>query len=292
MNARIIVSVSFVFAMSLISQKLWAQESANELQGFIEPYRTIDISSSETGRVNQVKIVIGQRIRQGEPVAILDDELQRSMVRIAKKQAEAIGAIEAAKADRNLHQTRISQLERLVNGGYARPEELMRAKADFSIAEARVLQAEENKHINEAELERYQLQLDRRTIRSPVDGIISEVIRDPGEFVSPTDPYVAKLIQVDPLIAAFSVTSVEGVKVGDRIPVFIGLRQEQREATIESVAPQINAESGTIRIRARIANPDQKLRAGERCWLQQQVELNEQGFSSARGFSVIQNKAR
>ena len=221
-------------------------------------------------------VVVGQSVRRGEPVAQLDDQLQRAMLQIAATDAKAVGAIETATAETALHRMRIEKLNKLTSGGYARPEELLRAKHDLAVAQGRLKQAEESKMISEAELIRYQVQLQRRTITAPVDGVISQIQRDPGEYMSPTDPYVVQMIQDDPLIAVFNLTSLGTIKPQSRIRVRIGPSEIPREGVVDSIAPMFKADAGTIEVRIRIANSNRELRAGERCWLDPSVVRAQQ----------------
>jgi multidrug efflux pump subunit AcrA (membrane-fusion protein) len=109
--------------------------------------------------------------------------------------------------------------------------------------------------------------VERRTIFAPLSGIVALVIKEPGEFVAPTDPYILKLVQLDQLLATFSVQSdvAAQFQVGQRARVALG--GDVVEGSIESVAPIIDAESDTVRINVRIDNAAGKFRSGERCSL-------------------------
>jgi RND family efflux transporter MFP subunit len=151
----------------------------------------------------------------------------------------------------------------------ARPDELTRAETDLSIAVARARAAEEQLKLRELELQRYRLQLERRKVRVPMDGVVSQVFRKPGEYITPGDPAVIRLLVMDKLYAVFNVpvedTSL--IKLGTPVRVFLRSTSATIDATVSFIAPDIDGESGTVQIRVELDNPDRRLLAGDRCTL-------------------------
>jgi multidrug efflux pump subunit AcrA (membrane-fusion protein) len=111
-----------------------------------------------------------------------------------------------------------------------------------------------------------------RTIRSPVTGVVVEVMRKPGEFgaISFKDP-IMKLAEIDPLhVEAILPASMYGkVRRGQRAVVMpeapIGGRYE---TTVTIVDPVIDASSGTLGVRLELPNRKGNIPAGARCRLQ------------------------
>ena len=73
------------------------------------------------------------------------------------------------------------------------------AQAEFRLASEELLRARENQRLAELEAMRAREILAMRTIRSPVTGVVVEVMRKPGEFgaISFKDP-IMKLAEIDP----------------------------------------------------------------------------------------------
>ena len=111
-----------------------------------------------------------------------------------------------------------------------------------------------------------------RTIRSPVTGVVVEVMRKPGEFgaISFKDP-IMKLAEIDPLyVETVLPASMYGkVKRGQRAVVVpeqpIGGSYETR---ISVVDPVIDAASGTLGVRMELPNRRGLIPAGVRCKVQ------------------------
>lgn len=244
-------------------------EDQSVYEGFTEPEHQIMIAANETGVLESVAVKVGDRVRTGQLIATLDNDLQASAVEIATYQAAMTGERDAASAEAGLNQSRVEQLRKLFKDGMARPDELARAETDLRISMARFAAAEEQWQLRQLELRRYQLQLDRREVRSPMDGVIADVVRKPGEYLSPGEPSVAKLLAVGRIIAVFNIPVEEtsSIQIGAPVRIFLRSTSMSIDSTIASIAPAIEGESGTVQVRVTLDNVDGRLMAGDRCTL-------------------------
>ena len=119
------------------------------------------------------------------------------------------------------------------------------------------------------EYERAGAQLEQRRIVSPIAGIVTQIYKDEGEFVSPSDPVVVKIVQLDPLLVVFLVPVVEARELAAEasVKVRIDSAEQPVEGVVEFVSPTADAQSGTTRVRVRIANPGEKIPSGANCHL-------------------------
>ena len=258
-----------ISSMSLGQTKSSASSSPMIYEGFTEPKYDIMVAASEIGRLASLDVEVGDRVAQGQVLGGLEDALQISSVRIAKRQTEMSGELEAAKAEADLQQLRVQSLRQLASESMARPDELKRAETDLRIAEARDLAAKEQLTLRRLELERYQLQLERRKIRAPMDGVISQIFHQPGEYITPSDPAIVRLLVIDKLFAVFNVPveDTKTIRPGTPVNVFLRSRSKTLEASVTSVAPDIDGESGTVQIRVELDNAYGDLLVGDRCTL-------------------------
>lgn len=243
--------------------------SAEEVDGFTEPYRTVNVAGVEVGVIMDVLVREGQEVTKGEPLAKLDHDLQDALLAIAKKNMELLGQLNSAKAELKLRRHRLKKLEKLAEGKHARKEEVERARADVAISEAHVLSAEEELLVRQLEYKKIKVQLSRRTITAPIGGVIVQIFKREGELVAPNDPYVVKMVELDKLTAMFSVPSEQAqrLRVEQKVVVRMVDVTEPVKGEIEYVSPVTDAESGTVRIKVRIENAEGAYRSGERCSL-------------------------
>lgn len=244
-------------------------EQEVEIQGFLEPYRTVNVAAPDTGIVTRIHARVGDPVKKGDVVAQLDDDVHRLLVASAAAKMAAQGRLESAKAELKLRQYRLSKLRELIAKGHGRQEEVERAATDVEIAAAQVLDANDDLLFKTLEHRRLKVQLDRREIRAPLDGVVSLNLKEVGEFVAPNDPDIVTVVQLDPLLAKFSMqrSLAKSVKLGQTVSVGFPQGAQPRTGVVEEMSPVIDAESGTIRIRVRIENRDGLYDSGQRCTL-------------------------
>lgn len=242
---------------------------ALEVEGFTEPYRTVNVASGETGIIAEVLVREGDVVEAGQPLARLNNEVHKALLAIAEKSMKAKGKIDSALAELSLRKERFNKLKTLRAEGHARQEELDRARAEVEIAEGNVTSVREDLLIKKLDYAKINAQLVQRTIRSPFDGVVTTLHKEKGEFVAPNSPEVLTLVELDSLLAHFSIMSSEAkrLSIGQKVQIRFPASVQNAERVVESIAPVTDAESGTVQVKVRIANPKGSFRSGERCMM-------------------------
>ncbi len=245
------------------------EDAALVYDGFTQPLHDIMVAASDIGILRSLDVKIGDRVEKGQVLGRLDDELQVSAVKLAEIQAAMTGATDATKIEVALQKQRAATLHELASREMARPDEVRRSDADYEIALARDLAAREQIELHKLELERFQLQLNRRFVVAPDRGVVSEVFREIGEYISPNEPVLLRLLVMDRLIAKFNVPAEEipHIKIGTPARVYLRSTRQMIETQITWIAPNIDGESGTVEVRAELNNEQWNLRPGDRCTL-------------------------
>ena len=178
----------------------------------------------------------------------------------------AEGQLDAARADLQMRKDRLEKLRPLRIEGHARQEEVDRAANEVTVAEANLRTALEDLVTRRLEYERTKTQIGRRTILAPITGVITEMHKDVGEFVAPNSPDLLTLVQLDQLLANFTLTSPQAAKLELNqkftVTFFGGV---QTTGVVEFISPVTNAESGLVLVKLRIENAEGRFRSGERC---------------------------
>lgn len=236
-------------------------------EGFSEAIQDVHVSTEEIGQLIEVPVTLGQSIKKGEIIAQLDDRLERAAVMVSSVQAAMEGEIAAAKATYSMQSQRVAQLKELQRDQMAGTDELRRAETELEVADARWLLAREQRELRHAELKRLELQVERRKLRAPFDAVVAEKLLDSGAAITPGTSVVVRLIRTDQLLGVFNVPAEKSfaMKTGMATQVFFRAARQTVDGVIESLAPVINGESGTVEVRVRIENPKGALRPGDRC---------------------------
>lgn len=256
-----------VLVMSL-AQSAFAQSEDFAIEGFIEPFRKIELSSDETGAIAEMLVEEGELVKEGDVVATLDSRVQEIQLEIASKVANSTSQQRAAGNTLKKRRAIAQRLNQLQHQGHASESEIIRSDMELSIAEANYFNTVEESAVREIEMRRAQVQLERRTIKAPFNGFIAKIARREGEFLSPLHPEVCTLIQVEKLLATFNVDSSDasGFHVGEKFELRLS-DGSTVQAEVHSVGVEINPQSGTVEIKFVINNEDYKIRSGESCSL-------------------------
>lgn len=239
-------SAAALAAAALMSAGLLAssvgEANAEEFECLVEPYDEIEIGSPLPGVLGEVRVERGDRVTKGQVVAMLESSVEQADLALAQAKAE----FAARKVERN--------------------DELYR-KRMISIHQTDEMATEMD--LLQLEAAQAQARLERRTIRSPIDGVVVKRHLSPGEYVQ--DEGILTVAQIDPLRVEVAVPArLHGLlRVGIAGQVTWEIpRVGRHTAPITVVDPVIDAASGTIGVRLELPNPDHRLPAGTKCTVQ------------------------
>ena len=249
--------------------------SAAEIEGFTEPYRDLDVASTDTGIVSLINVQEGDEVTKDQILGSLDQSLLNATLEIADRSRNAKGRVNSAQADVRLKTERVQKLKVLFDRKHATQEELDRSQVEKEVAEAQLLSVQEELLVRGLEYDRIKVQIEQRQVRSPIDGVVIKVHRDVGEFVSINDPVIATVVQLDPLIATYSIPSLlsQGIKANAPVDMLVGDSRAAAKGVVDYIAPVTDAQSGTVLIKVRVPNPKREYRSGEKCLLVVNGEL-------------------
>jgi len=152
--------------------------------GKVEAIEEAEIASQLVGRVVAVQVKDGDPVKAGQVLVRLDDtdakaRLDSSLARIERlrsaiEQAES----DAAKASRDARQSGT-----LAGRGFSAPNELADARTAVAKAQAALAMCRHELIESEAMRRTSEQELDRTTIKAPIDGVVASVNVDVGEVV-------------------------------------------------------------------------------------------------------------
>jgi RND family efflux transporter MFP subunit len=265
-SLRAIVSRTILFAVAALGAS-WTWGA--DLEGFLEPYKTINVASDDSGTIDTVFVKEGEFIDKNKPIAKLQSDVLEALLAIARQNMTSVGRLEAAKADLKLRKDRLEKLEPLRRQGHARQEEIDRAVYETALAEANLQTAQEDLASKRLEYEKIKTQIENRTIKSPIAGFITVLHKEPGEFVAPNNPDILTIVRVDQLLANFTLLGSQSqhLVLGGEIDVIIE-GSGRVVGKVEFISPVVNAESGTVLVKVLVDNAELRFRSGQRCRIQ------------------------
>ena len=205
--------------------------------GSLRSNESVVIRPEIAGRIAAFRFAEGERVEQGQPLVVLDDSVWSAVV----EQAQA--ALELSQAN---YERAVDLLQRNVGTTKARDEAFSQMRVD------------------QAELELARARLDKSTITAPFDGVVGLRKVSVGDFVNVGDDIV-NLEQIDPLKADFRVAEayLGAVRPGQRIELGVDAFPGQAFAgEVFAIDPLVDESGRSILLRARLPNPDDRLRPG------------------------------
>jgi RND family efflux transporter MFP subunit len=246
-----------------------AQASANPYECLIEPNQMIEIRSSVEGVIEKMFVQRGDRVRAGQVLAQLESNAEASAVALARYRVEVEGRIASARNRYEYASKKSERSDNLYAKSFVTAQTRDEAEAEKRIAEAELREATENREIARHEHRHALDLLNRRTMRSPIDGVVVDRMLNPGDLAEAGTGRkpVLKLAQVTPLRVevvlpqeAYGKLALNGA--ADVIPEGLGGHYNATVTVIDSV---FDSASGTFGVRLALPNPKGTLPAGIRC---------------------------
>jgi len=229
---------------------------------FTEPDETIEVACAETGVVAQVLVKQGQVVKAGAVLAVLDNAVLEAALRAAVAKAQSTARIDLARVDVQLKTRQKDKLSLVLADGHASANEIEKAEAELAASQAQLRIAEEEAVLHKIDVEQIKAQIERRTIRSPVDGMATRVRRRPGEFLSSSEPVIATVVRLDQLRVKFYVSTEMAERLQPGGECAVSIRGQRQTAKIDFLSPVTDADSGTVRMEVLVDNKNHKLRSG------------------------------
>jgi RND family efflux transporter MFP subunit len=238
----------------------------SELDCLIRPRSRIEVASPVEGVIESVEVGRGDLVEVGQVLARLESSVEQAAVAAAQARVEMSAQLRRGQVRAEFAQRSLDRSAELQRRAAISLREFDEAETESRLAEVEIQEAREANRLAKLELRRARAVLARRTIRSPVEGVVVERILSPGEYADP--PQVLEIAEIDPLhVEVFAPLSMLGtIEKGQTGQVFPeGPAGGPHEATVTVVDRVVDAASGTFGVRLELPNPDHRIPAGLKC---------------------------
>jgi len=213
--------------------------------GTLRADEAVTLRPEIAGRIGEIRFQEGQRVERGAVLVRLD-------------QAEYAAVLASSRAQEGLEAQRLERAEDMRNKGFIAQQALDEQRANHVRALAKVRED--------------QARLAKTEIRAPFAGVAGLRQVSEGAYVAAgTD--IARLEKIDELKLDFRVPEafVGRLKPGQSVRVQLDAYGEQSfPGKVYAIEPSVDESTRTVLVRARIPNPERKLRPGmfARVWAQ------------------------
>lgn len=239
------------------------QEADRTYLGRLESIRSADVVSRVEGIIARRHFDDGDWVEAGQLLFEIDPAQQQAAV------ARAKAAVASADAGANNARQHLARLSRLTVSRAVSQADKDAAKADWQMAQAALAQAQ-------AELSTQRIFLGYTRITAPFSGRISHSPYHAGTLVGPASGALATVTQLDPLRVVIAVnepdylrrlakTDIHGAREFAPLSLQLLLSDGTRYpygGVVDAIDNHIDPQTGTVALRLRFANPQEKLLPG------------------------------
>jgi RND family efflux transporter MFP subunit len=217
------------------------------------------VSAKIQGRLAELNVEEGSRVREGQVIARLDSADYAAQVDVARAQVQRTEA-DLAEQERQLRLT-----TDLAQAEVVSRDQLEAAQSRVRAAQASLTQSRANLALSEANLE-------NTYIRAPFTGVVVKKMAEIGESVAPIPPGVNLSTSSGAIVAMTDMATLEGevdvsesnvarLKQGQAAQVAVEAFPDRiYRARLRQVIPTADRTKATVTVKVAIQNPDENLK--------------------------------
>jgi membrane fusion protein, multidrug efflux system len=224
--------------------------------GTVTPLADVTVRTQLSGTLQSVNFQEGQMVKQGDVLAQIDPRpYQISLSNAQGQLARDEALLATARLDLKRYQTLLAQ------------DSIASQQVDTQAS--LVKQYEGTVKSDQANIDTYKLDLTYARITAPVSGRVGLRQVDAGNYVTPGDTNgIVVLTQLQPISVIFTTSEdnlpaiLKQMHAGTKMPVAAYDRSNStllENGTLQTLDNQIDTTTGTVKLRASFANPDEML---------------------------------
>jgi len=237
--------------------------------GYVTARREATVSSKVTGKVTEVLVEEGLRVKEGQVLARLDDTNVQASLHLASAQR--------ASAESLLQETRVrlKEAEQELERQTALAKNNVAAQADFDHAEAaalawraRLAQQQSDLTVAERTIAIWQQQVEDTVIRAPFGGIVTSKNAQPGEMISPmsaggfTRTGICTIVDMESLEIEIDVNEsyINRVAPGQQVEATLDAYPEWKiPCKVIAIIPTADRQKSTVKVRVGFDQLDPRI---------------------------------
>lgn len=239
----------------------------------LRPFQEVDLHAKVAGYLESITVDIGDRVKAGQLLAVLDvpelaDDLRRAEA-MTRRCAEEVSRAEAARDAVHLPFERLRSVEQSHSNLVAR-QELDLAEANDRAAASTLAAARAQAEVADAELAKLRTMQRYARILAPFDGVVTRRFADPGALIqagttSATQAQpVVRISDAHRLRLSFplSVAHVDSLRVGDPVEIRLTGSGRQQAGVVARTAGKVDPGTRKMEVEVDVPNEDLALIPG------------------------------
>jgi RND family efflux transporter MFP subunit len=238
--------------------------------GYVTARRQATVSSKVTGKVIEVLVEEGLRVKEGQVLARLDDTNVKTSLQLAEAQLASAKAalaetgVRIKEADLNLR-----RITDLAKNSVSAQADLDHAEADAQSLKAKLEQQKSDVIVAEKTVATWQQQLEDTVIRAPFGGIVTSKNAQPGEMISPvsagggfTRTGICTIVDMESLEIEIDVNEsyIHRVETGQPVEATLDAYADWKiPCKVIAIIPTADRQKSTVKVRVGFDKLDKRI---------------------------------
>ena len=244
------------------------------------PFQEVDVMAKVAGYVKEIHVDVGDRVKQGQLLAILEipemaDDQARASSALNRSRAEVDRARDELQRSESAHQmahlsyTRLADVARQKAGLVAQQEvddahsKDLVAEAQVNGAKSALAAAEQQVQVSAAELQKVKTLLEYTRVTAPFAGVVTKRYADTGSMIqagTASNTQVMPLVKLSEnsllrLILPVPESAVPSVRVGEQVQVRVPTMNRSFPGRVARFADKIAPATRTMETEVDVPNP-------------------------------------
>ena len=244
--------------------------SVLDASGYVTARRQATVSAKITGKVAEIMIEEGMRVKEGDVLARLDDSEARAQLALAKAQQTATRAqlaeirAQLAQAERDA-----TRQQGLADRQLISIQALEATLTQRNMLKARLASLEEQVRVAQESVVVAQVQLDNTIVRAPFSGVVIAKAAQPGEMISPmsagggfTRTGIGTIVDMDSLEIQVDVNEafINRVKPDQPVEAMLNAYPDWKiPGAVIAIIPTADRSKATVKVRIAIKRKDPRI---------------------------------
>jgi len=247
-----------------------AGSTALDAWGDVVAQRQATVSAKALGRVVDLRIEEGQRVKEGEIVARLDDTNTRAALMYARATlAQAEASLDAAKVAFADQGPIFERNQKQKAAAVISAQDFDTDKAAYNAVQSDLAVKQRMVEVAQADVEVAQRNEDDMTVRAPFDGVITVKVAQKGEIVSPNTAGggfartgIGTMVDMDSLEVEVDVSEnfINRVHVGQSATVRLNAYPDWSiPGSVIAIIPTADRSKATVKVRVGFKEKDPRI---------------------------------
>jgi RND family efflux transporter MFP subunit len=234
---------------------------ADDIIGISKPIHDVELSVSVDGVITKINVKEGQRVKKGDELLRLDDRLYTREADRRNLILKDNTRLTTSQYNKEILKKLLDNTNRLyVTRGAVSEEEVKKLTMQYNslVGEVNSLSAEKKREQVEYDIAKEQIE--QRILRTPINGVIADIVPDVGEWAEPSKMLIRVVDTSKGLLEIninVNLLHKQQLHTNSKVDIeFLGGSVIKKQGIVVFISPVVDTSSSLVRINIEYDNQD------------------------------------